>query len=89
MASPLILDFEMLLAAIPGDNPSGESLRLTAPYDAIQEARRADDDLDQGAWVRDTKVADWPAVIKIATEALVTNLDKEDKKKRSVEGAIG
>jgi type VI secretion system protein ImpA len=72
MASPLILDFEMLLAAIPGDNPSGESLRLTAPYDAIQEARRADDDLDQGAWVRDTKVADWPAVIKIATEALVT-----------------
>jgi type VI secretion system protein ImpA len=72
MASPLILDFETLLAPIPGDNPSGESLRGATPYDAIQEARRSDDDLDQGDWVRETKVADWPAVIKIATEALVT-----------------
>ena len=70
MASPVILDFEMLLAAIPGDNPSGESMRLAAPYDAIQEARRSDDDLEQGDWVRETKVADWSTVIKIATEAL-------------------
>jgi len=72
MASPVILDFEMLLAPIPGDNPSGESLRLAAPYDAIQEARRSDDDLDRGDWVREIKVADWSAVIRIATEALVT-----------------
>jgi type VI secretion system protein ImpA len=71
MASPVILDFEMLLAPIPGDNPSGESLRLAAPYDAIQEARRSDDDLDRGDWVREIKVADWSAVIRIATEALV------------------
>jgi type VI secretion system protein ImpA len=72
MASPVILDFETLLAPIPGDNPSGESLRLAAPYDAIQEARRSDDDLDQGDWVRPTKAADWSGVIKIATEALAT-----------------
>ncbi len=72
MASPVILDFEALLAPIPGDNPSGESLRLAAPYDAIQEARRSDDDLDRGDWVREIKVADWSAVIRIATEALVT-----------------
>jgi type VI secretion system protein ImpA len=72
MASPVTLDFDTLLAAIPGDNPSGESLRLAAPYDVIQEARRSDDDLDQGDWVRPTKAADWSAVIKIATEALAT-----------------
>jgi type VI secretion system protein ImpA len=72
MASPVILDFDVLLAAIPGDNPSGESLRLAAPYDSIQEARRSDDDLEQGDWVRETKVADWSTVIKIATEALQT-----------------
>ena len=47
-------------------------MRLAAPYDAIQEARRSDDDLDRGDWVREIKVADWSAVIRIATEALVT-----------------
>jgi type VI secretion system protein ImpA len=72
MTSPSILDWETLLVPIPGDNPSGESLRYAASYDAIQEARRSDDDLDQGDWVRETKAADWPTVIKIATEALVT-----------------
>jgi type VI secretion system protein ImpA len=72
MASPTVLDFDTLLTAIPGDNPSGESLRFAAPYDAIQEARRSDDDLDQGDWVRATKAADWSGVIKIATEALAT-----------------
>jgi type VI secretion system protein ImpA len=72
MASPVTLDFDTLLAAIPGDNPSGESLRFAAPYDAIQEARRSDDDLDQGDWVRPTKAADWSGVIKTATEALAT-----------------
>jgi type VI secretion system protein ImpA len=72
MASPVTLDFDTLLAAIPGDSPSGESLRFAATYDAIQEARRADDDLDQGDWVRATKAADWSGVIKTATEALAT-----------------
>jgi type VI secretion system protein ImpA len=70
MASPPIVDFAALLAPIPGDNPAGESLRYAAAYDAIQEARRADDDLDQGVWVHETKAADWSTVIKIATEAL-------------------
>jgi type VI secretion system protein ImpA len=70
MASASIVDFAALLAPIPGDNPAGESLRYAAAYDTLQEARRADDDLDQGAWVRETKGADWSAVIQIATEAL-------------------
>jgi type VI secretion system protein ImpA len=72
MPSPSVLDVEMLLAPIPGENPAGESLRYAASYDAIQEARRSDDDLEQGDWVRETKSADWASVIKIATEALAT-----------------
>lgn len=67
-----VLDMEALLAPIPGDNPAGESLRYAGPYDAIQEARRADDDLEQGEWRRDIKAADWHTVIEVATTALAT-----------------
>ena len=38
-----------LLAPIPGDNPSGRSVRNDPIYDKIKEARREDDDADQGA----------------------------------------
>lgn len=67
-----VLDLEALLAPIPGDNPAGESLRYAGPYDAIQEARRADDDLEQGEWRREIKAADWHTVIELATDALAT-----------------
>lgn len=70
MPSPQTLDLELLLVPIPGGNPAGESLRYAGPYDAIQEARRADDVLEQGDWKRETKAADWHAVIAITTEAL-------------------
>jgi type VI secretion system protein ImpA len=66
------LDVESLLAPIGGVNPSGESLRYAGTYDAIQEARRADDALAQGDWQRATKASDWRGVIGIATEALAT-----------------
>jgi type VI secretion system protein ImpA len=66
------VDIESLLAPISGANPSGESLRYAGTYDAIQEARRADDALAQGDWQRATKVSDWRGVIEIATEALAT-----------------
>lgn len=72
MPTPPTLDMEALLAPIDGDHPAGESLRYAGTYDAIREARKADDDLDQGDWVRATKTADWAAVIEIATEALAT-----------------
>jgi len=70
MASSEVLDFTVLLAAIPGDNPMGESLRYSGVYDAIQEARRADDDLSMGDWQREVKAADWRAVINLATDAI-------------------
>jgi type VI secretion system protein ImpA len=61
-----------LLNPIPGDNPSGENLRYAPVYDKIKEARRQDDDVPQGEWQHERKMADWPAVIKLTQEALAT-----------------
>lgn len=64
------IDLEALLAPIPGENPAGESLRYAGLYDEIREARRSDDDLPQGEWKRELKVADWDEVKSLATDAL-------------------
>src|SRR5687767_2072114 len=61
-----------LLTPLPGANPSGENLRYAPVYDKIREARREDDDIAQGAWTRERKVADWAAVYKLTQEALAT-----------------
>ncbi len=65
-----VIDVEELLAPIPGDEPSGRFLAYEAAYDRIREARRAEDAFDQGAWKRETKVAEWDQVIDLATDAL-------------------
>ena len=70
MSSAETVDLESLLSPIPGDNPGGEPLRYAGPYDAIGEARRADDELTQGDWQRDTKASDWRRVIELGTDAL-------------------
>ena len=70
MSSPETVDFESLLAPIPGDKPGGESIRYAGPYDAIEDARRADDELTQGDWQRDTKTSDWRRVVDLAGDAL-------------------
>jgi type VI secretion system protein ImpA len=60
-----------LLNPIPGDNPSGVSLRYERIYDQIKEARTEDDDsIPAGAWERTAKKADHPLVIKLAGDAL-------------------
>src|ERR1019366_3218576 len=61
-----------LLNPIPGENPSGESLRYAPVFDKIKEARRADDDAPQGEWQFERKTADYALVIKLAGEALAT-----------------
>ena len=66
---------EDLLQPIPGPNPAGTSLRYDASdltYDKIKEARREEEDIDQGDWKRARKVADWPLVIKLASDVLAT-----------------
>lgn len=64
------IDIEALLAPIPGDSPSGETLRYTQVYDDIKEARRADEVLDMGEWRREIKSSDWDEVIRLSLEAL-------------------
>ncbi len=57
---------------IGGDNPAGRDLRYSAVYDQIKEARRQEEDLNQGAWKRERKVADFALVIKLAQAAIAT-----------------
>ena len=61
-----------LLAPIPGDNPSGRSVRDDPIYDKIREARREDDDADQGDWKHARKIADHGAVVKLTSDVLST-----------------
>jgi type VI secretion system protein ImpA len=66
---------EDLLNPIAGDNPSGEDVRYDNKlllYDKIKEARRQDDNLAQGAWEHERKVADYAQVRQLAQEALAT-----------------
>lgn len=64
------LDIQAILAPFEQENPAGEDLRYTPTYDAIVEARRADDDLDRGDWQRDLKTSDWRLVVRLASDAL-------------------
>jgi type VI secretion system protein ImpA len=61
---------EDILTPIPGDSPGGKDLRYAPIYDKIKEARREDDELAQGAWQYERKVADYPQVIRLAQDAI-------------------
>jgi type VI secretion system protein ImpA len=69
-STPQVIDVEAMLSPVPGDNPAGESQQYTGLYDEIKEARRADDQLAQGDWVREAKVADWFRTASLTTDAL-------------------
>jgi type VI secretion system protein ImpA len=57
-----------LLDPIPGPSPSGENLYYSPFYDKIKEARREEEEIAE--WRYEGKKADYPLVIKLATEAL-------------------
>jgi len=63
---------EDILNPMAGDNPSGQSLRYAPVYDKIKEARREDDELAQGAWQHERKVADWVQVSRLCQDAIAT-----------------
>jgi type VI secretion system protein ImpA len=66
---------EDILAPIAGENPSGIDLRYDTKlliFDKIKEARRKDDELEQGAWQSERKTANYPVVIKLAQDTLAT-----------------
>ena len=64
-----------LLSPIPGGNPCGEDLRYTPIYDKIKEARREEEEVQDGEWKTEGKKADYPLVLKLAVEALSTTKD--------------
>lgn len=62
---------EALLTPVPGDTPAGADLRYDTRYAAIKEARREDDPNEpRQDHAGPLKVADWPAVIKQASELI-------------------
>lgn len=61
-----------LLNAIPGEKPCGEDLRYAPLYDKIKEARREEEEVQEGEWKTEGKKADYPQVVKLAVEALST-----------------
>jgi len=63
---------ENLLHPIHEDAPVGESLRYSATWDAILQARSADIGLPVGKWQREEKRADWAQVEQLCIDALVT-----------------
>jgi type VI secretion system protein ImpA len=72
LRQPPVINLEALLQPISEDNPSGESLQYSGLYDEIREARRADENLAQGQWQIELKVANYRQVINLAVPALET-----------------
>jgi type VI secretion system protein ImpA len=70
MVTGLLVTDDMLDPIAP-DRPAGADLRWTMEWDRIKEARRADDNLEAGKWVKkDRKVADWRTVRELSAAAL-------------------
>ncbi len=67
---PPTINFETILQPISEENPSGESLQYSGLYDEIREARRADENLSQGSWQIELKIADFRQVVSLAVPAL-------------------
>ncbi|WP_031500533.1 type VI secretion system protein TssA [Bryobacter aggregatus] len=63
---------EDILNPIAGENPGGADLRYDPVYDKIKEARREEEDIDQGDWKRERKIADWPLTHKLCEESIAT-----------------
>jgi type VI secretion system protein ImpA len=64
---------DFLLAPIPGTQSTGQDVAYAGDYDAIIEARRADNAaLPQGVWQHELKRADWTSVEKLCAETLTT-----------------
>jgi type VI secretion system protein ImpA len=60
-----------LLNPISPEKPSGDNLRYDPLYDKIKEARREDDEIT-AAYTGERKLADWPLVIRLISDALAT-----------------
>ena len=70
LRQPSVIDIDALLQPISEEAPSGENLRYSGIYDEVNEARRADDNLNMGEWQTELKVADFRKVNELVTKAL-------------------
>src|SRR5512141_2247825 len=59
-----------LLEPLPGDSPTGVSLRYEPIYEQIKQARIEEDDVPQGEWRTARRTADWALVVKLTSDAL-------------------
>lgn len=65
--------YTRLLAPLDGQDPCGEDMSFSSEFDAIQQSRIEEDpSLDQGAWVTERKIADWPFIEKQCIDLLTT-----------------
>jgi type VI secretion system protein ImpA len=66
-----MIDFDIILLPIPGDDPGGTDLRYDPVYDRIKELRREDDPrASRGIWTTRLKSADWVAAADICADVL-------------------
>jgi type VI secretion system protein ImpA len=71
MAEPR-LKVPLLLESISAESPAGEDLRFSLDWTKLDDAKRADDDLNKGAWeAKEPKTADWGLVCRLAQDMLV------------------
>jgi type VI secretion system protein ImpA len=65
--------YDQLIAPLGENNPCGEDMSFSSEFDAIQQSRiEEDSSLDQGAWVTERKVANWPFIEKQCVDLLTT-----------------
>lgn len=65
-------EVQLFFSPISQTMPSGADMVFSHEFDQIREARREDDPtLEQGAWVTEIKLADWPQVLSIAQKVLL------------------
>ncbi len=73
MASPPLLNFDNLLAPIPGDNPAGGAIPFEI-REKLEEGRKEinleDFDADDPAKPTEAKKADWAGIIRVAQDTL-------------------
>jgi type VI secretion system protein ImpA len=73
MAHTPVLDFDALLAPIPGDNPAGNpqayGFTIREQVEKLRTEERPED-FDDATRPEQLKRADWPGVVKLAQEAL-------------------
>jgi len=72
LQKPPVVDLDLIFQAIPGENPSGQDVRYIGVYDEVREARRADDNLAQGEWQTELKIADYKKELQLCNDALTT-----------------